>query len=76
MALLKQCIGRNQPFVEVQEPPIISQRPPATSDTAYAKGRTWIDESASPDVLYVHVGGGVWNANNLTLSTDDTFAVL
>jgi hypothetical protein len=49
---LKECIGRSQPFVKIQEPPIISQRAPATTDTDYAKGRTWIDESVSPSQLY------------------------
>jgi hypothetical protein len=73
MVAIKQAIGRNQPFVEVQVPPIISQRAPATSDTNYPKGHQWIDESVSPSILYFHLGGGDWNANELTLSTDVTF---
>ncbi len=70
---LKECVGRNQPFVKVQSPPIIAQRAPVSTDTNYSKGTSWIDESVSPAVLYWHIGGGDWNTNELTLSTDDTF---
>tara|TARA_R110002126_G_scaffold51939_1_gene141842 strand:+ start:16446 stop:18986 length:2541 start_codon:yes stop_codon:yes gene_type:complete len=70
----QEAIGRSQPFVKVQSPPIIAQRTPATTDTDYPKGATWIDESVSPSILYVHIGGGDWNSNELTLSTDGTFA--
>lgn len=74
MVALKQAVGRNQPFVDVQSPPIIAQRAPATSDTNYPKGASWIDDSVSPAILYWHIGGGDWNSNELTLSTDGTFA--
>jgi hypothetical protein len=71
---LLQALGRNAPYVSVLPAPIIAQRAPATTDTDYAKGQPWIDESVSPPVMYAHNGGGVWTANNLTLSTDGTFA--
>ena len=74
MVALKQAVGRNQPFVDVQSPPIIAQRAPATSDTNYPKGASWIDDSVSPAILYWHIGGEDWNSNELTLSTDGTFA--
>ena len=74
MANQPECVGRSQPFVKIQPPPIIAQRAPASTDTAYPKGATWLDESQSPAVLYDHLGGGSWQSNNLTLSTDDTFA--
>lgn len=74
MVQIKECVGRTQPFVKVQSPPIAAQRAPTTADTAYPKGASWIDESVSPSILYWHIGGGVWNSNELTLSTDATFA--
>lgn len=73
MVGIKEAVGRNQPFVQVQSPPIVAQRAPTTGDTDYPKGASWIDESVSPAVLYFHIGGGDWNSNELTLSTDDTF---
>lgn len=74
MAQLQQAVGRNVPFVDVQSPPIIAQRAPATTDTDYPKGATWIDESSSPATQYVHLGGGDWDSNNLSLNTDATFS--
>ena len=69
-----QAVGRSAPYVDVLPTPIIAQRAPTTSDTDYAKGQAWIDESVSPAILYFHIGGGDWNSNELTLSTDATFA--
>jgi len=71
---INECLGRSAPFVKVLPIPIIAQRAPATTDTNYAKGQPWIDESVIPSILYFHLGGGDWNSNELTLSTDATFA--
>ena len=72
MANNQQALGRSAPYVNVQSPPIIAQRAPATTDVNYPKGASWIDESVSPSIMYFHLGGGDWNSNELTLSTDDT----
>lgn len=74
MPQFPQAVGRSYPFVTCMAPPFIAQRAPTTTDTDFAKGYQWIDESVSPAVEYIHMGGGVWQANNLTLSTDATFA--
>mgnify|MGYP003631246309 CR=1 FL=1 len=71
---LNQCVGRVQPFIEVMPKPVIAQTAPTSSNTDFPKGQEWLDESVSPSVFYVHEGNGVWSANNLTLSTDGTFA--
>lgn len=68
-----QAIGRNQPEVSVLPVPIIAQRAPATTDIC-PPGQLWLDKSSSPDVIYTSLGNGLWQSNNLTLSTDDTFA--
>ena len=74
MANYPQAVGRNSPYVESLPKPIIAQRAPATTDTNYVIGQSWVDQSVSPNVLYFHIGGGDWNSNELTLSTDSTFA--
>jgi len=74
MAKLLQALGRDAPYVTVLPPPVIAQRAPATSDTDYPIGQGWVDQSVSPNILYYHIGSGVWQSNELTLSTDDTFA--
>lgn len=45
-----------------------------TSNDVYSPGTRWMDDSVSPKALYETVGGGTWQQNNLTLSTDGTFA--
>ena len=72
MALFKECVGRTQPFVTVQEPALVAQRAPTTADTDYAKGRVWLDESASPAALYTHIGGGVWDQGGNAVATTST----
>jgi len=67
-----QCVGRSQPFVTVQSPPIIAQRAPASSDIDYAKGQVWLDESASPAALYTHIGGGTWDQGGNSIATTTT----
>lgn len=74
MAQFQQAVGRSSPFVNVPPVTIPSQRAPETTDVNYVIGATWLDESPATPVLYFHLGGGVWQSNELTLSTDDTFA--
>ena len=52
---------------------INANRAPTSSDI-YPPGTMWQDSSVSPKALYQTVGGGTWQSNQLTLSTDDTFA--
>ncbi|MCK5019454.1 MAG: hypothetical protein KAS32_20515, partial [Candidatus Peribacteraceae bacterium] len=70
---IQQAVGRNAPFVEVLPPPIEAQRAPTTTDII-AVGQLWRDGSVTPNIMYTHLGSGVYVTSNLTLSTDDTFA--
>lgn len=73
MPRIEEAVGRSAPFVKVQPPVIQAQRAPVSTDTDYPLGQGWLDESVSPSILYWHLGGGDWNTNELTLSTDGTF---
>jgi len=70
MAKIQQAVGRSAPYVSVLPPPVIAQRAPTTTDTNYAKGQRWLDESPSVPALYDYLGGGVWQAGgNAVAST-------
>lgn len=69
---LIEVVGRSQPFISILPAPIIASRAPTTSDKNHPKGQLWLDESGVK--VYFHLGDGDWNSNNLTLSTDATFA--
>lgn len=74
MVKKRQVIGLGGPFTEVLPATVIAQRAPSSNDTNYSEGQDWLDNSVSPPVLYLYLGGGAWQSNNLVLSTDDTFA--
>lgn len=76
MVALNEVIGRSQPFVKVMPPPIIAQRAPASTDTNYPKGQSWIDESVSPSVLYQHMGGGTWDEGGVADATTTTAGIV
>lgn len=70
---IQQALGRGAPYVDILPVPVLAQRAPASSDILPA-GQLWVDKSVSPDVIYTSLGQGVFQANNLTLNTDATFA--
>jgi len=74
MVKKRQVIGLGGPFTEVLPATVIAQRAPTSNDTNFSEGQDWLDNSVSPPVLYLYLGGGAWQSNNLTLSTDGTFA--
>lgn len=59
---LNRVIGQSVPFVETMPAPIVAQRAPAVTDDNFAQGQAWIDESPATNVVYVHLGGGNWDA--------------
>lgn len=71
---INKGIGVGQATIDIFPPPIIAQRAPTTTDTNYPKGQQWLDESPATPVMYEFLGGTLWQSNNLTLSTDGTFA--
>lgn len=63
------CIGGGA--VPIFPAPVVAERAPTTSDRKYPEGQLWIDNSASPNVLYFHAGAGDWDngGNNLATTT-------
>ena len=57
-----------------QNPTFISADRAPTSQDLYVNGTRWEDGSASPKKIYTTTGAGNWVSDNLTLSTDATFA--
>ena len=54
-----QALGRNAPQVSVLPLPVRANRPPASSDIL-PEGALFIDDSASPNAVYVSLGNGVF----------------
>jgi hypothetical protein len=69
---LNTVLGAQSPFVQVMPKPIIGQRAPATTDEDYPIGMIWVDEPN--DVMYFHLGGGIWQTNNVSINTSTTMA--
>jgi len=66
---IRNAYGVGGPTIPVFPPPVIAQRSPTTSDTAYPPGQVWIDQSVSPHAEYTNLGGGLWETGGNALAT-------
>jgi hypothetical protein len=68
--------GVGQPTIPVMPPPVIADRAPTSSDTAYPEGQLWVDKSDNPDTLYIYLGGGSWDTGGNAEATTTTFGIV
>lgn len=68
---IQQAVGRNSPYVEVFPKPILLNRAPNASDIT-PPGQIVVDTSVSPSVIYVSIGGGVYEVGGNVAATTTT----
>ena len=66
----KTAYSRNNPESSIFPSPVVVERAPTTTDTNFALGQVWIDNSVSPANIYEYAGGGVWESGSLPSGTD------
>src|SRR5688572_30096469 len=73
---LGRAYGIGGGTLAVFPPPVLAQRAPASSDTQYPEGQVWIDNSVSPNVIYLNSGSGDWDTGGNAVATTTTFGIV